>query len=297
VTADRDGILCIDKEPGWTSHDVVAKVRRLTGQRKAGHTGTLDPAATGLLVVCLGRATRVIEYMSGHDKEYSGIVRLGFTTDSDDAEGQVITTALVPPLGDADLRSLEQQFTGRLEQRPPAFSAVHVGGQRAYRVARAGGAPDIEPRPVRIDEMRVELLEPGLLGIHVVCGPGTYVRSLARDIGAALGCGAHLASLKRLRSGPFSLATALTLQEMAQAVEEGRLEEWLAPADEGLLDRDAVIISKEHEATLADGQAVRCAPVRPAEVARIYGAGGGFLGVARVEPGQIRPKKVLFLPK
>lgn len=290
-----DGILLIDKWSGWTSHDVVARARRLTGQRKIGHTGTLDPMATGLLVLCLGNATRMVEYMTRHDKRYVGTIALGATTTTDDAEGEVVEKRPVPWMGDGELRELERRFTGELQQRPPAFSAVKVAGQRSYAVARRGGTPVLEERPVRVDELVLKVAGPGELAIEVQCGPGTYVRSLARDIGEALGCGAHLAALRRTVCGAFTIENAVTLDALEELVAAGELEASLLAPDEGLRDAGAAVVTVERGKQLRQGMmlAPLAAGMRPAAVARAYDTGGAFLGVAAVDAGgQIRPVKM-----
>ena len=290
-----DGILLIDKWSGWTSHDVVARARRLTGQRKIGHTGTLDPMATGLLVLCLGKATRMVEYMTRHDKRYVGTIALGATTTTDDAEGEVVEKRPVPWMGDGELRELEWRCTGELRQRPPAFSAVKVAGQRSYAVARRGGTPVLEERPVRVDELVLKVAGPGELAIEVQCGPGTYVRSLARDIGEALGCGAHLAALRRTVCGAFTIENAVTLDALEGLVAAGELEASLLAPDEGLRDAGAAVVTVERGKQLRQGMmlAPLAAGMRPAAVARAYDTGGAFLGVAAVDAGgQIRPVKM-----
>ncbi len=290
-----DGILLIDKEPGWTSHDVVARARRLTGQRKIGHTGTLDPLATGLLVLCLGRATRLVEYMTRHDKRYEGTIALGSRTATDDAEGDVLETRPAPDLGKGQLRELESRFTGNLMQRPPAYSAVKVGGQRAYAVARRGGSPAPAERPVIVHSLVLEQTTPGQLLIRVHCGPGTYVRSLARDIGETLGCGAHLAALRRTASGTFRVEDAIALGRLAEVAAAGQLDESLLPPDEGMTDSGAAILTVERGRRLCHGISLEpaVAATRPASIARAYTTDGTFLGVASVEAsGQIQPRKM-----
>lgn len=290
-----DGILLVDKEPCWTSHDVVAKARRLTGQRKIGHTGTLDPLATGLLVLCLGRATRLVEYMTRHDKRYEGTIALGSRTATDDAEGDVLETRPAPDLGKGQLRELESRFTGNLMQRPPAYSAVKVGGQRAYAVARRGGSPAPVERPVIVHSLVLEQTTPGQLLIRVHCGPGTYVRSLARDIGETLGCGAHLAALRRTASGTFRVEDAITLGRLAEVAAAGQLDESLLPPDEGMTDSGAAILTVERGRWLCHGISLEPAvpATRPASIARAYTTDGTFLGVASVEAsGQIQPRKM-----
>jgi len=289
-----DGILLIDKPAGWTSHDVVAKARRITGQRRIGHTGTLDPMATGLLVLCLGKATRLVEYMTRHDKKYEGKIILGVATDTDDADGTVISTAPVPDVDEAKLAELIGTFTGTLNQMPPAYSALKVDGQRAYAVARRGGTPDLPKREVRVDRLELTAIGEGRLAISVSCGPGTYIRSLARDIGGALGCGAHLGALRRTQAGGFSVVGATTLDQLTAIVEAGEMEEALLQPDDGILTFDAALVTGEHAEKLSHGLSVQMLGCeRAAEVARIYDAGGAFIGVGRVgDDGQIRPIKV-----
>lgn len=291
-----DGILLIDKPTGWTSHDVVARARGLTGQRRIGHTGTLDPMATGLLVLCLGRATRLVEYMTGHDKRYTGRIRLGQSTDTDDAEGQVLSENPVPPLTAAALAEVAREFTGPLLQRPPAYSAVKVAGQRAYAVARAGKDVVLEPRPVTVHRLSLEQLEPGLLAITVECGAGTYIRSIARDIGARLGCGAHLAELRRTHAGGFDVEEAISLERLAEVIEAGRLDALLRPADEGVIELAAAIVTAERGERLRHGLVLQGVDpgALPAGLARIYDAGGDFLAIGAIgESGSVRARKVL----
>lgn len=295
VAAGPEGILLIDKPGGWTSHDVVAKLRRLTGQRRIGHTGTLDPMATGLLIVCLGRATRSVEYMAGHDKRYTGEVTLGVSTDTDDADGSVTAERPVPELSDEDLGRLAGAFTGAIQQRPPAYSAVKVAGKRAYAVARAGGAVELRERPVVVHELHLAPIAPGKLQIDVSCGAGTYIRSLARDIGEMAGCGGHLSMLRRTRVGRFAVDEALTLEDVAGLVDGGEFGETLLPADEGITDLDAAILDAGRAALLAHGNVLGhvVEPLRAAPRARIYSSDGSFVGVAEVDPGAgIRAIKV-----
>ena len=294
--SDLTGLLLVDKEPGWTSHDVVAKARGITGQRKIGHTGTLDPMATGLLVLCLGRATRLVEYMTGHDKRYEGEIQLGVATDTDDAEGTVIATRPVPPFTAEELDAVAAHFTGPQLQAPPAYSAVKVEGKRAYAAARAGSPLDLQARPISIHALRIRAIGPDRLSLQVHCGAGTYVRSLARDIGAALGCGAHLAALRRTHAGRFDVAGAVTIGELAGIARDGRLASILLPLDEALLDHDAAILSNDHCRTLAGGGGVEVEPPeRASEAARVYTTDGVFVAVGSIKPeGQIQPKRVLI---
>lgn len=294
------GLILIDKPAGWTSHDVVARARRITGQRRIGHTGTLDPMATGLLVLCLGQVTRLAEYLTGHDKRYTGEIVLGRTTSTDDAEGDTVEERPVPAVPESGLKDLERQFTGPILQLPPAFSAIKVAGKRAYALAREGAAPHLEPRPVVVHNLTLGMAGSGRLSIEVHCGPGTYVRSLARDIGAALGCGGHLASLRRRAAGPFRVEDATTLDRLEAAAGSGGLEDILLPGDEGMWDHDTAILGEDGGRRFAHGLMHRSAfcTETSAEAARIYATSGEFLGVGSVSSlGEIRALKVLNLPK
>ncbi len=290
------GILLIDKEGGWTSHDVVAKARRLTGQRRIGHTGTLDPAATGLLVLCLGNATRLVEYMVGHDKRYEGEIFLGVTTATDDAEGTEVERRPVPAVDEGRMRELEAAFTGQLQQRPPNYSAVQVGGERAYSAARRGKPLALAPRAVEVHRIGLWPITGERLGLRLHCGPGTYVRSLARDIGERLGCGAHLGSLRRLSVGRFEVGLASSLDDLAEAVTAGRLDELLLAADEGMLDRAAAVLAVGRARQLANGTVLdveRCDDGNENGAIRVYDSDGGFVGVGRLDAAQrLRAEKI-----
>ena len=294
ATDGPDGILLVDKPAGWTSHDVVAKVRWLLGQPRTGHAGTLDPFATGLLVLCLGQSTRLSEYVMAHEKTYTGEIVLGIVTDTADCEGAVTARRPVPPLDGATLERLARQFTGRIAQVPPAYSAVKVAGQRAYDLARQGKAVELAARPVEVFELQLTLLAADRLRIDVRCGPGTYIRSLARDIGEALGCGAHLASLRRLRSGRFAVDEAWSVEELERLAGMGRAGEAVLPADEALLEHDCALLGPAGAAAFVHGNVHRAGgALRPAPAARVYSTAGEFLGVGAVDAGgSVQPVKV-----
>ena len=219
-----DGLVVVDKPGGWSSHDVVARVRRLAGTRKVGHAGTLDPMATGVLVLGLGRATRLLTYLVGSDKEYTATVRLGQTTVTDDAQGEVTGAPGCAGLGESALVHALSGLSGQISQVPSAVSAIKVDGRRSYARVRAGEDVDLPPRTVTVARLdvigsRSVLAADGTpvtdLDVIVECSSGTYVRALARDLGAALGTGGHLTALRRTRVGPFTLADAVTLDELA----------------------------------------------------------------------------------
>lgn len=290
------GIVLVDKEPGWTSHDVVAKARGITGQRRIGHTGTLDPAATGLLVLCLGQATRLVEYIIGADKRYVGEIALGVETNTDDAEGEIVARHEPPDLATVNLAEIEQRFSGAIEQVPPAFSAVKVAGRRSYAVARGGGEPELAPRTVHVYELRLEPRPPDRLGIDVRCGSGTYVRALARDIGRTIGCGAHLASLRRTEVGRFHVDSAVTVGQLQAYADSGRCPDIIWAADEALGTLAASILGDERARQLQGGQRLALARLerRYEGLTRVYSASGRFVAVGRITPtGQLQPEKVL----
>lgn len=225
-----DGLVLVDKPAGWTSHDVVARVRRLAGTRKVGHAGTLDPMATGLLVLGVNRATRLLTYLVGAEKAYSATIRLGQDTLTDDAEGEITRTPGTPDQAGliARVSSAVDQLTGTIEQVPSAVSAIKIDGQRSYARVRAGQDVALRARPVTVHSFTTTTARPAVaddgtpvldLDVEVVCSSGTYVRALARDLGAALGTGGHLTALRRHRVGPFDVRSARTLEQLAEQVE------------------------------------------------------------------------------
>jgi tRNA pseudouridine55 synthase len=218
------GLVIVDKPAGWTSHDVVARIRKLAGTRRVGHAGTLDPMATGVLVVGVEKATRLLGHLALTDKEYTGTIRLGQTTDTDDADGTITSRVPGVKIGADELRRAAAALTGEISQVPPGVSAIKVGGQRSYRLARAGQAPELAPRAVTVSRFEVVAMRPAgdLLDVDVDvrCSSGTYIRALARDLGAALGVGGHLTALRRTRSGPYLASQARTLEQLAAEAEQ-----------------------------------------------------------------------------
>ena len=233
-----EGVAVVDKQAGWTSHDVVAKARGLLGTRKVGHAGTLDPDATGVLVLGVGRATRLLAYVSGLDKSYVGEVVLGTATSTLDASGDVTGTWDMASVGLADVRRAAAGLTGDVPQVPPMVSAKQVGGRRLHDLARAGVEVEREPVRVRVERLEVaEPVTPGVFPVSVVCSSGTYVRSLAADLGAALGGGAHLRHLRRTAVGAFTVDEALPLEAL--------IPERLLPPVEALRGHDRVLVADE----------------------------------------------------
>ncbi len=208
------GLVVVDKSPGMTSHDVVARVRRLAGTRKVGHAGTLDPMATGVLVLGVGRATRLLGHLMLTQKSYDATIRLGASTTTDDAEGEVVSTHAIDGVREDDVRTELAQFVGDIEQVPTAVSAIKVDGQRAYARVRAGEQVELAARPVTVHELVVDEVALPDVRISVRCSSGTYIRAIARDLGAALGVGGHLTALRRTAVGSFDLSLAHTLEEL-----------------------------------------------------------------------------------
>jgi tRNA pseudouridine55 synthase len=221
MSVSRHQLLLVDKPAGPTSHDIVQAARRAIKERRIGHTGTLDPTATGLLVLCVGKATRLQQFLLSWEKVYAGEIRLGVATDTYDTEGATVGPELpVPALDAAALADLERRFTGELEQLPPAYSAKKSGGKKFYELARAGEHVPLEPKRVKVHSLHLGLTSPDRLTFEVTCSSGTYVRSLAHDLGQTLGCGGHLASLRRLRIGPYRVEDAVGAEALARSPEE-----------------------------------------------------------------------------
>jgi tRNA pseudouridine55 synthase len=259
-----DGLLVVDKPAGWTSHDVVGRVRRLAHTRKVGHAGTLDPMATGVLVLGIGRATRLLGHLSLTDKDYDASVRLGATTVTDDAEGEVVEARDASGVSDEALAAAMAALTGELAQVPSAVSAVKVDGVRAYARVRSGQAVELEARSVTVSRFTLLARRGDDLDVAVTCTSGTYVRALARDLGAALGVGGHLTALRRTRVGPFGVDRARTLDELAQDLAVVPLDEAVGAAfrRRGLDADEAVALSygKKLVATGSEGTVGAFAP-------------------------------------
>lgn len=237
------GILVIDKPAGPTSHDIVARMRRILGMHRIGHCGTLDPLATGVLVLCFGTYTRLSEAIAETDKEYRVRLRLGATSDTGDAEGVIEPLAGMRIPSEDEVEAVLVRFRGEIRQIPPAYSAVKVEGVRSYRLARRNKAVEIPARPVRIKELEVLKCDYPEFKMRVVCSKGTYIRSLARDIGDALGCGAYVSELRRTRVGSLDLSVAVNVEEVQMAVAGRRLGEILVPTARALSSLPAVMLT------------------------------------------------------
>jgi tRNA pseudouridine55 synthase len=306
------GSLIIDKPEGLTSHDVVARVRRVAATRRVGHAGTLDPFATGVLVVCVERATRLVQFLVGLDKEYIATVRLGFATDTQDLTGKRITPLLSSnELSIKDVRRTLDEFAGPQSQLPPMYSAKKVAGERLYRAAREGR--EVEREPVRItihsielmenDEARATRNEDGTRDfiVRVRCSSGTYVRTLAHDIGSKLGVGAHLAALRRTAVGHFKIDSALTLDEVEARGREGALESALVSPSEMLAHLPAVRLDGERTRLVLHGRELKLSTEEAATIqtakapVRLCDEKGELVGVGEYDPARqtVRPRIVL----
>ncbi|MEM6407854.1 MAG: tRNA pseudouridine(55) synthase TruB [Pseudomonadota bacterium] len=233
---DISGWLVVDKPAGMSSNDVVGKVRWAFSAKKAGHAGTLDPDATGILAIALGEATKTVPYITDALKAYEFKVRLGQSTNTDDAEGEVTQSADHRP-SDAEIADALPAFTGDIMQVPPQFSAVKVDGKRAYAMARGGAELELQARPLFVDELTlIDRTDEDHVVLHMVCGKGGYVRSIARDLGQALGCFGHVTELRRVWSGPFELSDAVTLEQVEELAKDPALDELLLPLETGLTD-------------------------------------------------------------
>lgn len=296
-----NGIINIRKEAGYTSHDVVAKMRGICGQRKIGHTGTLDPAAEGVLPVCLGSATRLCELLTQKDKEYAAELLLGITTDTEDMTGQVLERREVLA-SEEEVRRAVLSFQGEYLQVPPMYSALKVDGKRLYELARAGREVERAPRPVTIHQIEIMEMELPVVKLKVVCSKGTYIRTLCADIGKALGCGGTMKSLLRTRSGSFGLEEAITLSQLERLRDEGRMTEALLPVDSVFSECPALHVTEEFQKLLDNGNAfyenqTREGLIYPeGALVRIYREDESFAGVYAFDAARRRYQPVkMFL--
>ncbi len=267
-----DGVLVVNKASGWTSHDVVAKLRGLFRGQKVGHAGTLDPAATGVLPILLGKATRIAEYLMEWDKEYRAVLRLGETTDTQDATGTVLASRSTTGLTEEAIRSTIGRFQGRVTQVPPMYSAVKVGGVPLYKAARAGRTVERESREITVHGIEVQGIAGRDVSLLVRCSKGTYIRTLCADIGAALGVGGHLLALERRRVGPLTIERALTVGEVEARFPFGHLEDEMISLDAALVAVPALIVDEATALRTLHGVPV---PWRAAQWADNVGAADG----------------------
>jgi tRNA pseudouridine55 synthase len=294
MTSGKDGLVIVDKPGGLTSHDVVARIRRLAGTRRVGHAGTLDPMATGVLVVGVEKATRLLGYLTLTEKRYDATIRLGQSTSTDDAEGELTKTASAKDVSAETINKAIAELTGEIQQVPPAVSAIKVDGQRAYKLTRAGAAPELKSRPVTVYEFTVTDIRPAGDGdltevdATVRCSSGTYIRALARDLGDKLGTGGHLTALRRTRVGGYGLDTAKTLDQLAERFEVMPLAQAAAAA---FPRRD---LSADEARRLAHGGRLPAGPPgtgTPSPTAA-FAPDGSLVALLAEQDGQARPLAV-----
>lgn len=294
---DVSGIVVIDKPTGASSNHVLQQVRRLYDANKAGHTGSLDPLASGVLPVCLGEATKLSTYLLDADKQYLVTCRLGVTTDSGDADGQVIAEQPVPEYNSAQLRSILDGFLGEQQQVPPMFSALKHQGQPLYKLARQGVEVERKPRHVRIYVIDLVDCDPDSFTLSVRCSKGTYIRTLVEDISLKLGCGGHVVMLRRTAVAGYTLQDAWSLDRLRQALEEGgqsALDGLLLPPHAALADWPAIRLDDADSQRIVHGQPVQSDQPFERELVCLFNAAGCFLGIGAMSPdGSVRPKRLL----
>lgn len=284
------GFLNVNKPPGMTSHDVVAKIRRGLGVKKVGHAGTLDPLATGVLVVCLGAATRLSEYVMDSTKRYRARLCLGITTDTYDAEGEILRQRDSTHITQADVEAALAAFTGEIDQIPPMYSAIKHGGRKLYELARAGETIEREARRIQIDALVVGEWSPPYFMLDVTCSAGTYIRSLAYDLGEALGVGAHLAGLIRVASGRFTLENAAGLENLLSTSD---WRNFVIPPQAALADWPVVNLDRAAYDDIAHGRAIPGAQEESLR-ALAYAPDGEFIAILKSENGLWKPHKVFL---
>ncbi len=285
-----EGILIVDKPADWTSQDVVAKLRGVFHEKRAGHGGTLDPMATGVLPVFFGRATRAVEFFEHAEKTYVATLRLGLTTNTQDITGETLETRPVE-VSDAALTAALTRFTGTLRQLPPMFSAVKIGGKKLYELARAGKEVARAPREITIFDLRALARRENDVDLYVRCSKGTYIRTLCHDIGAALGCGGCMAALRRVQAGRFTAREAHTMDEILAAPDKNAL---LLPTESLFMQYPALTLSEKQERRIRDGAgfSVAAAPGRY----RARASSGDFLALVEVSDGVLKTVKSFFTP-
>jgi tRNA pseudouridine55 synthase len=292
-----DGVLNINKPSGVTSHDVVESVRKILHEKKIGHTGTLDPLATGVLVLCAGKATRIAQYLEAGEKEYKAIMRFGVTTDTLDADGKILETKSYTPPDREKIIEVLQGFIGSIMQRPPAYSAVKIAGVPSYKLAREGKAELLKPRPVTIFSIKLTAFEDPLVSLTVQCSKGVYIRTLCAEIGDALGMGGHLTSLERTRSGGFRIESAVTLDQLQAMMAAGNAEQVVTRIDDALAGFPAITISEAETVRVLHGNQIVC-PSSFANITsdhvRLHGPAGRLLGLARIDAGVLKPDLVFL---
>ena len=290
-----NGIILLDKPLGITSNAALQKVKRLFNANKAGHTGSLDPLASGLLPICLGEATKISSYLLDSDKAYLGTCKLGVTTSTADAEGEILEQKTVGDYPETQVNEVLAKFTGTLEQIPPMHSAIKQNGQPLYKLAHKGIEVERQPRTIHVYELACSRLEGDELDIAMRCSKGTYVRTLAEDIGRELGCGAHLSALRRTKVGPFTLDRAVTMDALETLAEEGfaALDREILPIEQALADWPEIQLTENSAFYLNQGQPVQVAKAPTSGLVRLS-ANQRFIGIGEIlDDGRVAPRRLL----
>jgi tRNA pseudouridine55 synthase len=292
-----DGVINIYKEKGFTSHDVVAKLRGILRMKKIGHTGTLDPDATGVLPVCLGKGTKLCEMFTDRSKTYEAVMHLGVITDTQDITGKILSEQAVD-VSEDQLQVVLEKFRGEILQIPPMYSALKVNGKKLYEYAREGIEVERKPRPIEIYQLEMGEMQGNLVKLTVSCSKGTYIRTLCHDIGQELGCGACMESLVRTRVGRFEIAKALTLSEVEALRDEGKLEETILPIEEVFIELPKVVVEEKFDSLVHNGN-----PLRKSELTcdsttriRLYDSKETFIGIYGLEEKRNlwKPEKMFY---
>lgn len=286
-----NGIILIDKPQDWTSHDVVAKLRGILHERRIGHSGTLDPLATGLLVVFVGRATRAVEFAEADSKEYIAGLRLGLSTDTQDISGNVIAECSDLP-DEGAVRRAVNSFIGDIEQIPPMYSAIKIGGKKLYELARKGQSVERAPRKITVSSIEIIGREGGDYLLKITCSKGTYVRTLCNDIGASLGCGACMSSLRRISAGAFSVESAHSIDEVENAANEGQLVDIMLPVDTLFSALPELKVTESTANRLKTGNIIKISAADGDY--RVYSDSAEFLLVGKAENGKLKTIKSFF---
>lgn len=287
-----NGILLIDKAEGWTSSDVVIKLKGVLRERRVGHSGTLDPMATGLLAVFVGRATRAVEFAEAHDKRYTAGLRLGVTTDTQDVTGSVLRSCQANVAED-ELKAVLTRFTGELEQIPPMYSAIKINGQKLYDIARRGGEVERRPRHITVSGISVVGRSGNDFVLDISCSKGTYIRTLCNDIGDALGCGGCMSSLRRTAAGDFSVSQAYTIDEVVAAAAAGEAGKLLLPTDSMFAALPRCTAGAQDERRIKNGNEIKTPALADGDY-RVYSDSGEFLMLGLAENGRMRTIKSFF---
>lgn len=286
-----NGIIIIDKPAGRTSHDMVYFMRRMTGVKKVGHTGTLDPMATGVLPVCIGSAAKIADMLTLSDKRYIAELVLGMTTDTQDADGEVLTECALS-CTEEEVRDAVKSFEGELEQIPPMYSAVKINGKKLYELARAGVEAERKSRKIKIYSIDILKIDLPRVTIDVSCSKGTYIRTLCEDIGIKLGAGAYMNTLRRIKTGPFSIEESHSVREIETLKRDGRLEEIIIPTDRMFTDYPALTLNPKQVRSVTNGVMMTYrGEEKEGQLLRVYDENGKFLCVSKIKDGRLKTEK------